>query len=97
MEEVGILSAQYLFKLKSKSFYDLSKLEDYHEEKIIKGENSGTIVTKKDTINDEQLRVVIQIYCDWILGIGNMYADGFRIKSNGEINNLTEEELFEFY
>ena len=97
MEEIDLLSEQYLFKLKSKSFDELSQLEDYREEKISQGENSGTISISKDVINDRKLRIVIQIYCDWVLGVGNMYADGFTINAKGEINNLTEEELYDFF
>jgi len=50
----------------------------------------------KDAINDREVRVVIQIYCHWILGTGNMYADRFRKNSEGKIINLTEEELYDF-
>ena len=33
MKEIDILSEEYLSNLKNKSFDELSKLEDYHEEK----------------------------------------------------------------
>jgi hypothetical protein len=96
MKEINILSEEYLSNLKRKSFNELSQLEKYHEEKIIRGRNSGTIAIRRDTISDRELRIVIQIYCHWILGIGNMYADGFRINSKGKANKLTEEELCDF-
>ena len=50
----------------------------------------------KGAINDRELRVVIQIYCHWILGAGNMYTDGFRKNSEGKITNLTEDEICDF-
>lgn len=96
MKEINKLSEEYLSNLRKKSFAELSKLENYHEETIIRGENSGTIAIRRDTINDKELRIVIQIYCHWILGIGNMYADGFKINNEGKANKLTEEELFDF-
>jgi hypothetical protein len=33
----------------------------------------------------------------WVFGVGNMYADGLTINTKGEINNLTEEELYDFF
>ncbi len=96
MKEINILSEEYLSNLKRKSFNELSQLEKYHEEKIIRGRNSGTIAIRRDKISNKELRIVIQIYCHWILGIGNMYADGFRINSKGKANKLTEEELCDF-
>ena len=96
MKEINILSEEYLSNLKRKSFNELSQLEKYHEEKIIRGRNSGTIAIRRDTISNKELRIVIQIYCHWILGIGNMYADGFRRNSKGKANKLTEEELCDF-
>ena len=68
MKEINILSEEYLSSLKRKTFDELSKLEKYHEEKIIRGRNSGTIAIRRDRISDKELRIVIQIYCDWVLG-----------------------------
>ena len=96
MKEINKLSKKYLSELKRKSFTELSQLEDYQEEKIVEDKNSCSMVILKDTINDSELRIIIEIYCHWILGIGNMYADGFRKNSEGKISNLTEEELYDF-
>ncbi len=96
MKEIKKLSEKYLSELKRKSFTELSQLEDYQEEKIVEDKNSCSMVILKGTINDSELRIVIEIYCHWILGTGNMYADGFRKNSKGKIRNLTEEELYDF-
>jgi len=96
MKEINKLSEKYLSVIKRKSFTELSQLEDYQEEKIVEDKNSCSMIILKDTINDSELRIVIEIYCHWILGIGNMYADGFRKNSEGKISNLTEEELYDF-
>ena len=96
MKEINKLSEKYLSEIKRKSFTELSQLEDSQEEKIVEDENSCTMTILKDTINDSELRIVIEIYCYWILGVGNMYADGFRKNSEGKISNLTEEELYDF-
>jgi hypothetical protein len=96
MKKITELSEKYLSNIKRKSFTELSQLEGYKEQKIVENENSCTMTILKDAINDRELRVVIQIYCHWILGTGNMYADGFRKNSKGKIINLTEEELCEF-
>jgi hypothetical protein len=96
MKEINKLSDKYLSELKRKSFTELSQLESYQEERIVQDDNSCTMTILKDTVNDSELRIVIQIYCHWILGIGNMYVDGFRTNSEGKISNLTEEELYDF-
>jgi len=95
MKEINELSEKYLSELKKKSFTRLSQLEDYQEEKIVRNEHSYTIVIWKDTISATELRIVIQIYCYWILGIGNVHTDGFRTSVEGKISNLTEEDIFE--
>ncbi len=96
MKKINKLSEKYLSEIKKKSFTELSQLKDYKEEKIVEDENLCPMTILKDAINESELRVVIQIYCHWILGIGNMYADGFRKNSEGEISDLTEEELYDF-
>jgi len=95
MKEISELSKKYLSELKKKSFTELSQLEDYQEEKTVHNEHSYTMVIWKDTISDTELRIVIQIYCYWILGIGNVHTNGFRTNTEGKISNLTEEDIYE--
>lgn len=94
MKEISELSEKYLTELKKKSFTELSQLEDYQEEKIVHNEHPYTMAIWKDAISDIELRVVIQIYCYWILGIGNVHTDGFRANTEGKISNLTEKDVY---
>lgn len=93
MNELG---EEYLSSLKKKSFIELSQLEGYHGEKVVKNRKSYTISVWKDTISSDELRVVVQVYRYWFLGIGQMDADGFTINRKGKISDLTRMELYEF-
>ncbi len=90
------LVEKYLSDLKRKNFMELSQLENYQGEKIIQNEKSYTISIWKDMINNNELRIVVQIYRYWFLGIGKMEAEGFRINRDGNISDLTKKELYEF-
>ena len=90
------LVEKYLSDLKKKSYIELSQLEDYHGEKVVKNRKSYTISVWRDTISSNELRVVVQIYRYWFLGIGKMGADGFTINREGKISDLTRTELYEF-
>lgn len=95
-ETVNELSERRISGLKKKSFIELSQLEDYQGEKVTQNGKSCTVAVWKDAISDDELRIVIQIYRYWFLGIGKMDADGFKIDSEGKISDLTKEELYDF-
>lgn len=95
-ETVNELSEKRLSALKEKSFIELSQLEDYQGEKVAQNGKSCTVAVWKDVINDDELRIVVQVYRYWFLGIGKMDANGFRINSEGKISDLTKEELYDF-
>ena len=90
------LSEKRLSNLKKKSFIELSQFEGYQGEKSVQNGKSFTIAIWKDAINDNELRIFVQIYRHCFLGIGKMDADGFRINSEGKISDLTKEELYDF-
>lgn len=90
------LSEKYISELKKKSFAELFQLENYQGEKVIHNGKSFTVAVWKDTISSDELRVVVQIYRYWFLGIGKMYADGFKINKENALSTLTKEELYEF-
>jgi len=93
---VSELSEKRLSDLKKKSFVELSQLEDYQGEKATQNGRSCTVAVWKDVISDGELRIVVQVYRYWFLGIGKMDADGFRITSEDKISDLTKDELYEF-
>lgn len=90
------LVEKYLSNLKRKNFIELSQLESYQGEKIIQNKKSYTISIWKDMISNNELRIVVQIYRYWLLGVGKMEADGFRINRDGNISDLTKKELYEY-
>jgi hypothetical protein len=85
-----------LVDLKKKSFSELSQLAPYQAEKIRQGKKLFTVAIWKDSVNETELRVVIQVYRPFFLGIGRMAADGFRIQKNNAVEGLSREELYEF-
>ena len=90
------LIEKQLSDLRQKSFSELHQLEGYHGEKINENGKSFTISIWKDEINNNEIRIVVQVYRYWFLGFGKMDADGFRINNQGEINSLTKDEIYEF-
>lgn len=85
-----------LSDLKKKSYVELLQLESYQGEKVTQNGKTYTVAVWKDATDNDELRVVVQVYRYWFLGIGKMDADGFRINSEDKISNLKNEELYEF-
>lgn len=87
---------QRVSQLKQKSFEELSQIESGRSEKVIEDGRTLVISIWKDFISDDELRVVVQVYRHWILGIGKMAADGFRVNGSGDVFDLKKEELYEY-
>ena len=85
-----------LRELKQQSFAELSRLADYQGERVRMGGKSFTLSVWKDSISDHEVRVVVQAYRPWVLGIGRMAAQGFVIDRSGAIRDLKNEELYDF-
>lgn len=85
-----------LSELKKKSFAELLLLEDYQGEKIEKRGKKFTVSVWKDQLSDSKLRIVVQVYRYWFLGIGKMDAEGFEINNEGKINSIRKTDMFEF-
>lgn len=85
-----------LSELKQKSFTELLQLGDYQGEKVKKNGKAFTVAVWKDEVSDNELRIVVQVYRYWFLGVGKMEAEGFRIDNTGKVDNLSKEEIYEF-
>lgn len=85
-----------LSSLKDKPFDELFQLTACQSEKVSRNGKRFTLSVWKDQIGDSEIRVVVQVYCHLILGIGRMAADGFRIEKNGTLKKLSPKELYEF-
>jgi len=85
-----------LRELKQKPFTELARLPQYQGEKGTDGGKTVIVAVWKDTIDEHRLRIVVQTYRHWFLGIGSMNARGFKIDDNGNISDLATKEIYEF-
>lgn len=83
--------------LKQKSFSELSLLDNYQCEKSKEEGVKVTIGIWKDEVGEGELRIVVQCYRHWILGIGRMSAAGFLIDSRGYTVDLEKEDIYDFF
>lgn len=83
-------------ELKKKPFAELSLLPGHQGERIREGEKTLSVSVWKDSVSAKQLRIVVQVYSHWFLGIGRMEARGFMIDTSGNISMLGGEDLYEF-
>jgi hypothetical protein len=93
---VEALIGTCLSELRQKSFTELLQLEDYQGEKVKKNGKTFTVAIWKDVMNEHKLRIVVQVYRYWFLGIGRMDAKGFIIDDTGKVEDLSKEAIYEF-
>jgi hypothetical protein len=79
--------------LKEKSFAELSQLVPYQGERSIDGGKSYTVSVWRDSLGEGQIRIVVQVYRYFFLGIGHMTADGFRIDRPGPFANCRNKSF----
>jgi hypothetical protein len=82
--------------LKKMPFAELSLLAPYQGERIRHGRKAFSVAVWKDVVGDNQLRIVVQVYRYWLLGIGRMEAHGFIVDNIGNVRMLARRELYEF-
>jgi hypothetical protein len=80
-------------KLQTQPFDKLNEMPSCKENKSF---NKFSIAVWKDVLSDSELRIVVQGYQPGFLGIGKIYARGFRKTKSGEITSLTADEMAEF-
>ena len=90
------LIQERLSELKTRSFNELSRLRDYQAEKVKSNGKEIVVAVWKDIDTEGDLRVVIQTYRPWFLGIGRMDAGGFKLTPSGTVQDLKREEIYEF-
>ena len=78
------------------TFSELGNIENSKEKTIRSNGKSFILTTWIDKINDDEIRIVVQSYRHFFLGIGKMDANGFTINKKGEISDLSESDLYEF-
>lgn len=85
-----------LDELRKKSFAELADLPASQSEPAMLGTKRVTVTVWTDRTGSHELRVVVQAYRHWALGLGRMAAQGFSIDSAGAIRDLRPDELYEF-
>jgi hypothetical protein len=82
--------------LQQKSYAEIVTLPPTSTQKVAGGRKGIILTIWKDDISDNEIQLVVQAYKPWVLGLGRMNAQGFRIKSSGESRSLRSEELYDF-
>lgn len=85
-----------LLELKEKPFSELVELEPCQSEQVSNNGKRVIVSVWKDEVGEGELRIVVQAYRRWFLGIGKMDAQGFLSSRSGEIRDLSKEDLYEF-
>jgi hypothetical protein len=82
-------------ELKRESYNELSKLPSHQEQNISCSNGYATMSIWKDTLGNDKLRIVVQVYQSSALVLGRMQAAGFRATRYG-VEELQTGELDEF-
>lgn len=85
-----------LDELRQCSFSQLAALPPVDTSALKSDGKRITLTVWKDAIGESRLRVVVQVYRPWRLGVGRMNAMGFEIERGHSPRDLLTEELFEF-
>jgi len=81
---------------KTKSFDELSNLDECQSEEVIVNEKKNSLAVWKDQIGIDKVQIVVQVYNYFYLGFGIMNAESFTVDSSGRITDLKREELWDF-
>jgi hypothetical protein len=95
-DDMQLKIAARLTDLRQKDFSSLAEFPKYTDEAHQFGRWKYTLAVWCDRKSESLIQVVAQAYYHWILGIGTMMADGFRIQKDGSIVELPQEELQSF-
>jgi hypothetical protein len=85
-----------LSSLKRLDFEELLSLPAHNAETGTSGSKRFMLSVWKDVVGSESIRIVVQGYRPYFLGIGRMAALGFVASRDGTVRNLESDELYEF-
>jgi len=88
--------AARLAELRQRDFSVLAELPKYADETHQFGKWEYTLAVWCDRKSEDMTQIVVQAYYHWMLGIGTMLADGFRIQKDGRIVEVPQDERYEF-
>ncbi len=87
---------ELLRELKSQPLESLRQLPEMQQSDVRLAKGAHTIAVWRDALEDGSVRVVVQGYKPWILGMGSMTAKGFVVSAQTGIRDLNPEELWDF-
>lgn len=90
------LLERQLRMLRQKPFSELQQLENHSKQKVRFDQKPFTVGIWKCEKNYERIDIIVQVYEPWFLGVGKMLVKGIRVNKNGNVEELREEELYEF-
>jgi len=85
-----------LSELMEMQFDELRQLEAVSMERFISGKSRLLLTIWKEMKSENEVEIVVQAYRPWFLGLGKMYAEGFRMMCTGGRRELEESELYEY-
>jgi len=74
------------------SFSDLAALPTVFSEDVVLSSKKHTVSVWHDILESGDHRIVVQLYQHGVLGVGQMYAEGFIVNNRNERRVLTQEE-----
>ena len=87
-------------ELSSRSYSDLAGLQEPivedHDFHVPSELSKCQFTLFKDTQSGGRLRIAVQVYRHYILGIGRMWADGFFVDQDSKIDRFTERDTWDF-
>lgn len=86
----------HLERLKSEPFSELSKLGPCESRRIKSSGRDIILTTWKEMVDENEVKIVVQVYNPLLLGVGKMRAQGFTKTSLNRLRDLRAEELYEF-
>jgi hypothetical protein len=88
-------AAALVQELRGRPWGELLKLP-LHQPQTAKSGSTGTVSIWRDLLPGERIRVVVQTHVPGRLGSAKVVADGFVVSMNGEIDELRDEDLWDF-
>ena len=82
-------------ELRKLPFSKLSELEAYSATRFKHAGRSVILATWKDG-GENRIRIVVQAYRHLFLGVGRMFVGGFSMEKDGQVEELTSRDLYEF-
>lgn len=94
---MGYIVDEKIHTLKGKGYPVLCGLQSYNAELIpLCWGRAATLAVYKDELRPGLVRVVVQLYRPFFLGVGKVTAKGFTVDLSGKLQDLAQEQLYEF-